>query len=235
MNLPVSSAVIARLLGCKYLFWTRAAELARTGTHRNAAGGVYSHKDRRGNKKPLAQRVTLAIRHIELLGALAPGGHFPLGLLAFVDADLTPVAVNASFQAQETEHARNPSKKKRRFDIVQSGRGPVMVRVFQGHTNDVPVPPELLVRYDGDKAYHGTNAEAWSVIRSNGLKPMNRHAVHMSVSPESVAGYRPNSDVTIVVDVALLREETGMEVYRNTGNDVLLCNDAIPPRFLSAV
>eukprot|EP00873_Tetraselmis_striata_P027113 jgi/Tetstr1/447377/TSEL_034814.t1 len=234
MNHPVSAAVLARLLGSMYLFWTRATELARTSTHRNAAGGVYSHRDRRGNKKPPGQRATLAIRHIERLGALAPGGHFPLGLLAFVDADLTPEEVNASFQAQETEHARNPSKNKRRFDIAQSGRGPAMVRVFQGHTNDVPAPPELLVRYDGDKAYHGTNAEAWRGIQRTGLKPMNRHAAHMSVSPESAAGYRPKSDVTIVVDVARLREETSMEVYRNTGNDVLLCIDVIPPRFLSA-
>lgn len=241
------AAALAALCGLKIRFWCRAVELARARVHRNATRGTYQKFDRNGRPRPVSQRAVLAVRHIERMGPLTFGGRFPLGLLRLVDADLTPKAVGEAFRSQERgfmdisrlrqlkdKEGRDVcSKDKRRFDIVRSEGGHWSVRVFQGHSNDVPVPPELLVRYDGDKAYHGTNRVAWESIRKTGLKPMGRD-VHMGQSRKTAAGYRPNSEVTVVIDVKRLHAETDIVVFKNRGNGVLLCERAIPWRFLSA-
>ncbi|MER5643918.1 RNA 2'-phosphotransferase [Streptosporangium sp. NPDC002524] len=83
---------------------------------------------------------------------------------------------------------------KRRF-VVEDGR----IRANQGHTIDVDLgllpaePPEFL--------FHGTVGSSVDAIREEGLRPMNRHAVHLSPDRETATrvGARRGRPVVLVV------------------------------------
>ena len=114
---------------------------------------------------------------------------------------------------------------KQRFEI--SGD---LIRARYGHSlaekiEGVPaVPPDLL--------YHGTTPEALPKIRSEGLKPMRRHYVHLSPDPETavlVAKRRSATPVVIEVRAGQAYAE-GLVFYR--GNDRVWLSDPIPASYL---
>ncbi|MER6813953.1 RNA 2'-phosphotransferase [Spirillospora sp. NPDC000708] len=103
------------------------------------------------------------------------------------------------------------------------------IRAVQGHSIDVDLglpavpPPELL--------YHGTTEAAAPAIRREGLRRMDRHAVHLSPDTETArrVGARRGRPVVLVVDAGRMAAD-GHE-FRVSANGVWLA-DAVPPEYL---
>ncbi|MFI5984159.1 RNA 2'-phosphotransferase [Streptomyces sp. NPDC051555] len=113
---------------------------------------------------------------------------------------------------------------KQRFAVVGT-----RIRANQGHTVDVDLdlpeaePPAYL--------YHGTVAAALDPIRTEGLRPMRRHHVHLSPDRETATrvGARRGRPVVLSVDAGAMR--AAGHVFRVSANGVWLV-DAVPPEFL---
>ncbi|MEU6035386.1 RNA 2'-phosphotransferase [Actinomadura sp. NPDC047616] len=115
---------------------------------------------------------------------------------------------------------------KRRYALDATGR---RIRANQGHSVDVdldlpvtPPPPYL---------YHGTTSRFVAAIRRDGLRRMNRHAVHLSPDRETAerVGSRRGRPVVLTVDSGRMAAD-GHE-FRVTPNDVWLV-ESVPPRYL---
>ncbi|MCX4915759.1 RNA 2'-phosphotransferase [Streptomyces sp. NBC_00687] len=113
---------------------------------------------------------------------------------------------------------------KRRF-AVEGTR----IRASQGHSVEVDLglpeaaPPAYL--------YHGTVSRTLDAIRAEGLRPMNRHAVHLSADRETATrvGARRGRPVVLSVDAAAMRRDG--HVFHVSANGVWL-TEAVPPRYL---
>ncbi|MFD9737446.1 RNA 2'-phosphotransferase [Umezawaea sp. NPDC059074] len=114
---------------------------------------------------------------------------------------------------------------KKRFEIDGD-----RIRASQGHSVavdlDLPVaePPAVL--------YHGTVGRVLPDVHRDGLRPMNRHDVHLSTTVETAqrVGARRGRPVVLVVDAAAMRA-AGHE-FRVSANGVWLA-PAVPPEYLS--
>ncbi|MFD0316067.1 RNA 2'-phosphotransferase [Streptomyces flavalbus] len=113
---------------------------------------------------------------------------------------------------------------KRRFAIDGT-----RIRASQGHSIEVDLglpavtPPPYL--------YHGTVARHLDAIRAEGLRPMNRHDVHLSADRETATrvGARRGRPVVLSVDAAAMHRD-GYE-FRVSANGVWL-TQAVPARYL---
>ncbi|MEU3085616.1 RNA 2'-phosphotransferase [Streptomyces massasporeus] len=113
---------------------------------------------------------------------------------------------------------------KRRF-AVEGTR----IRASQGHSVEVDlglapaVPPTHL--------YHGTVARSLDAIRAEGLRPMNRHAVHLSPDRETATrvGARRGRPVVLTVDADAMHHDG--HVFHVSPNGVWL-TQAVPARYL---
>ena len=87
---------------------------------------------------------------------------------------------------------------------------------------DAP-PPDVL--------YHGTVAKFLDAILREGLRPMNRHAVHLSATVETArtVGARRGKPVILRVDAAAM-SETG-HAFQVSANGVWL-TASVPPKYL---
>lgn len=106
------------------------------------------------------------------------------------------------------------------------------IRALYGHSlpgrivRVAAAPPALL--------FHGTSPGGWELIRRQGLRPMARQFVHMSVDvPTALAVGRRKapSPVILQVDAGLAHHE-GVPFWR--GNDKVWLTDQLPARFLTA-
>ncbi|KIF75459.1 RNA 2'-phosphotransferase [Streptomyces sp. 150FB] len=103
------------------------------------------------------------------------------------------------------------------------------IRANQGHTVAVDLglepaePPAYL--------YHGTVAAHLAAIRTEGLRPMRRHHVHLSPDRETATrvGARRGRPVVLPVDAGAMHR-AGL-VFRVSANGVWL-TDAVPPQYL---
>ncbi|MER5789043.1 RNA 2'-phosphotransferase [Streptomyces sp. NPDC001980] len=103
------------------------------------------------------------------------------------------------------------------------------IRASQGHSIDVDLglpsatPPPYL--------YHGTVARSLDAIRSEGLRPMNRHDVHLSADRETATrvGARRGRPVVLSVDAAAMHRDG--HVFHLSANGVWLTR-AVPTRYL---
>ncbi|MDW8806885.1 RNA 2'-phosphotransferase [Streptomyces scabiei] len=113
---------------------------------------------------------------------------------------------------------------KQRF-AVQGDR----IRASQGHTVDVDLglPPATPPPY----LYHGTVPAFLGAIRAEGLRPMNRHDVHLSPDRETATrvGARRGRPVVLSVDAGAMHRDG--HVFRVSANGVWL-TEAVPPRYL---
>ncbi|MFD4787555.1 RNA 2'-phosphotransferase [Streptomyces sp. NPDC058459] len=113
---------------------------------------------------------------------------------------------------------------KQRF-AVEGGR----IRASQGHSVEVALglppatPPPFL--------YHGTVARSLDAIRAEGLRPMDRHDVHLSADRETAtrAGARRGRPVVLAVDAGAMYRDG--HVFHVSANGVWL-TAAVPPRYL---
>ena len=115
---------------------------------------------------------------------------------------------------------------KTRFEI-QGDR----VRALYGHTipmhisKEPIVPPAIL--------YHGTTHKAAQIILKDGLKPMKRQYVHLSVDTDTaiqVGKRRDNDPVILKIDAAKAHAD-GVVFYK--GNDKVVLADYVAPKYIS--
>jgi putative RNA 2'-phosphotransferase len=118
---------------------------------------------------------------------------------------------------------------KRRFALDATG---TRIRASQGHSVPVALgypaqpPPAVL--------FHGTPVRNLPAIRTEGLRPGRRHAVHLSPDEATAraVGERRGRAAVLRVDAAGLAA-TGA-VFTRSANGVWLV-DAVPPAYLSVV
>ena len=104
------------------------------------------------------------------------------------------------------------------------------IRAMYGHTVPVrlryePVePPEFL--------WHGTSRRVEPRIRRDGLRPMDRQYVHLSVDPTSArqVGLRQDRFPVVLQIRAAEAAKAGLKFYR--GNDAVWMADGVPPEFI---
>lgn len=117
---------------------------------------------------------------------------------------------------------------KKRFLINKDGEH---IRANQGHSIKVDLglkevlPPDFL--------YHGTATRFWDAIKSEGLKKMKRHHVHLSTDVETASkvGSRHGKLQILKIDCLAMVKE-GHVFYRSE-NDVWLTN-SVPPKFIES-
>lgn len=116
---------------------------------------------------------------------------------------------------------------KSRFTLSPDG---LRIRAAQGHSVEVDlklrtkVPPSVL--------FHGTVRKNLPAILKEGLRPMSRHAVHLSATKEAAlaVGARRGAPVILVVDSYAMNRD-GYQ-FQQAENLVWL-TAAVPPRYLS--
>ncbi|MEU6909557.1 RNA 2'-phosphotransferase [Streptomyces coeruleorubidus] len=127
------------------------------------------------------------------------------------------------FTRAEVDHVV-ATNDKRRF-AVEGTR----IRASQGHSVEVDLglPTETPPAY----LYHGTVARNLDAIRAEGLRPMNRHAVHLSPDRETATrvGARRGRPVVLTVDAAAMHRDG--HVFQVSANGVWL-TQAVPARYL---
>ncbi|MGW4791759.1 RNA 2'-phosphotransferase [Nonomuraea sp. NPDC004297] len=91
---------------------------------------------------------------------------------------------------------------KRRY-AIEAGR----IRASQGHS--VPVELGLPAREPPEVLYHGTVGRFLAAIRREGLRPMNRHHVHLSPDRETAGrvGARRGAPVVLVVAAGVMHAD----------------------------
>lgn len=115
---------------------------------------------------------------------------------------------------------------KRRFALSEDG---AMIRASQGHSVEVDlqlpprVPPELL--------YHGTVARSLAAIRTDGLRPMRRHHVHLSIDPETARAVGGRRGAPVVLEVSAGAMHRAGHVFYCADNGVWLTAH-VPPTFI---
>jgi len=114
---------------------------------------------------------------------------------------------------------------KGRFEVVEDD-----VRACYGHSvkgrieHEIVVPPRTL--------YHGTSRGSLDSIREDGLRPMKRQYVHLTLRrdfAESV-GRRRDPRPAILIVQALNAHEAGISFYKANENFYLA--DMVPARFI---
>ncbi|KOG33648.1 RNA 2'-phosphotransferase [Streptomyces resistomycificus] len=127
------------------------------------------------------------------------------------------------FSRDELDHVV-ATNDKRRFAIDGT-----RIRASQGHSIDVDLglptatPPAYL--------YHGTAARSLDAIRAEGLRPMNRHDVHLSPDRETATrvGARRGRPVVLSVDAGAMHRDG--HVFQVSVNGVWLTK-AVPSTYL---
>ncbi|MGW6395338.1 RNA 2'-phosphotransferase [Streptomyces sp. NPDC055103] len=103
------------------------------------------------------------------------------------------------------------------------------IRASQGHTVEVDL--DLPVAEPPAYLYHGTVADRLPSIRTEGLRPMARHHVHLSPDRETATrvGARRGQPIVLSVDAGAMHRAG--YVFHVSANGVWL-TDAVPPEFL---
>lgn len=105
------------------------------------------------------------------------------------------------------------------------------IRALYGHS----VPGRIRRRPGAPPAqlFHGTAPETWAVIQVDGLLPMRRQFVHLSVDRETalMVGRRKSASPVLLMIDAAAAAATGTTFYE--GNELVWLADSVPPRFIA--
>ncbi|NLU66164.1 RNA 2'-phosphotransferase [Streptomyces sp. HNM0574] len=104
------------------------------------------------------------------------------------------------------------------------------IRATQGHS--VPVDLGLPAATPPEWLYHGTAPRAVAAIRAEGLRPMNRHAVHLSPDRATATRVGARRGRPVVLSVAAGAMHRDGHTFHVTDNTVWL-TAAVPPQYLS--
>jgi putative RNA 2'-phosphotransferase len=82
------------------------------------------------------------------------------------------------------------------------------------------------------RLFHGTAQETWSLIGEEGLRPMGRQYVHLSVDLDTATavGLRKSATPVVLVVDAVKAAASGVAFYE--GNDLVWLADGVPSRFV---
>lgn len=105
------------------------------------------------------------------------------------------------------------------------------IRAYYGHSVDTALsyeptePPAVL--------FHGTAAQAVAIIRREGLQPMSRRYVHLSVdkATASMVGQRKGGKVVLLYVAARQAYADGVKFYY--GNDDVWLADHVPQQYIT--
>ncbi len=115
---------------------------------------------------------------------------------------------------------------KKRFEIKEN-----KIRALYGHSfikieYEEIEPPEFL--------YHGTKRANLEKILKEGLKPMNRKYVHLSVNKEEALRVGKRHDKTPVILLILSKEAYNKGIKFFKSGDIYLC-EYLPPQFIKVI
>ncbi|MGY1855817.1 RNA 2'-phosphotransferase [Modestobacter sp. SYSU DS0290] len=115
---------------------------------------------------------------------------------------------------------------KQRFALDATGS---RIRASQGHS--VPVELGYVAAVPPDELFHGTVARFLPAIRAEGLRPGNRHAVHLSADVQTArrVGARRGTPVVLRVDAAAMVRDGA--TFTRSANGVWLVG-AVPTPYL---
>jgi putative RNA 2'-phosphotransferase len=171
---------------------------------------------------PLSKRLSFWLRHRPDAAGLALDdagwAEVTAVLAAFARAGLACDAARLARLVRESD--------KRRFELSDDGQ---RIRARQGHSVPVALgwpaapPPPLL--------YPGTVEKFLPAIRAEGLRPMNRHHVHLSADTGTAAnvGQRRGRPVILTIDAKAMA--AAGHIFHLTANGVWLTL-WVPPAFL---
>lgn len=118
---------------------------------------------------------------------------------------------------------------RQRFERIRQEDGPTLIRALYGHTAVRPTyepaePPPVL--------YHGTAPETLPAVEREGLQPMERRYVHLTVDPETArrTGLRHAGDAVVLEIDAAAAHADGIPFYHPV-EEIYLC-DHIPPPYI---
>lgn len=172
----------------------------------------------------LSRAVSHALRHEPWLYELETDEAGWVSIDSLVDALRLEHGWASLTAANVEEMVADASKQRHEID---RGR----IRALYGHSlpgrieRPLAVPPEEL--------FHGTSPAAAEIIRAQGLSPMGRQFVHLSVDRgmAGAVGARKAPDPVILVVAARLAAETGVPFY--FGNEHVWLADGVPARFVT--
>ena len=117
---------------------------------------------------------------------------------------------------------------KRRFALSDDG---ARIRAVQGHSH-----PGIAIAYPvaepPDRLYHGTARRFLDAIRAEGVRPGNRHHVHLSPDPDTAAGVGRRHGTPAVLVVEAARMHAAGHLFHRAENGVWLTGH-VPPAFLT--
>jgi len=157
--------------------------------------------------------------------------HDPMGLVmdeeGFVDLDELVSKVKERFLGVDVGFLRRlvEEGERKRFEIVGN-----RIRALYGHS--FPVYLRLEEDRGVEWLFHGTTAEAATVILEQGLQPMKRMWVHLSPTKDianQVGKRRTSSAVILVVDCVEARK-AGLKFYR--ASDQVYLSKRIPAKYI---
>ncbi|MCM1939269.1 RNA 2'-phosphotransferase [Streptomyces sp. G3] len=141
-----------------------------------------------------------------------------------IDTLIAAAAAHGFRVTRDELHHVVATNDKRRFAVDGT-----RIRASQGHSIDVDLglPPATPPSY----LFHGTVARHLEAIRTEGLRPMNRHDVHLSPDRATATrvGARRGRPVVLSVDAAAMHREG--HVFHVSANGVWLTK-AVPSRYL---
>jgi putative RNA 2'-phosphotransferase len=144
----------------------------------------------------------------------------------WVDVDALLAALDIPRDQLEHVVATND---KRRFAFDATG---TRIRASQGHS--LPVQLGYPARRPPGTLFHGTPERTVAAILAEGLRPGQRHAVHLSVDADTArqVGARRGRAVVLRVEAGRLADDGA--VLTRSENGVWLV-DAVPPSYLSVL
>lgn len=176
------------------------------------------------NYLELSKEISYALRHApwEYELELDEQGFVPIAQL--LHALNETETYKRTITQSDLEHIIATSEKKR-HEIVDD-----KIRALYGHTTpnaikkEIGMPPDIL--------YHGTSHKALQQILQQGLMPMERQYVHLSIDTQNAirVGKRRDKTPVILKINAKKANETGIEFY--IGNDKVWLAKKIPPEFI---
>ena len=143
-----------------------------------------------------------------------------------IDSLLKAMAAHGKGMSRSELESVVANNDKKRFAISDDGK---RIRAVQGHSVDVDL--NLKRGHPPDTLYHGTVERFLKPILREGLKPMDRHHVHLSPDRRTAfkVGSRRGKAVILEVDARRMTDDR-MEFFVSD-NGVWLV-DRVPPEYL---
>ncbi|THF71069.1 RNA 2'-phosphotransferase [Deinococcus sp. Arct2-2] len=171
--------------------------------------------DKHLSDKQLSHQLSYLLRHAphEAGLTLQPGGWVPL----------SPVLAHLGVSREQVARVVAASDKQR-FSLEGE-----RIRANQGHS--VPVDLDLLPTEPPAVLYHGTFPAALPSIRAAGLKPMNRHHVHLSPDTATATKVGARRGSPVVLTIRASQMHAAGHLFYVSANGVWL-SEHVPPQFV---